>query len=108
MTEKRVTDVSSRVFIREAGELLDRRPATIRMWEREHLLPKKLRPQRSDRGWRYWTYEQIEQIGNWMREKDMRPGKGLPHYDPDPEALHRHLEGQRRPRKHREDEAVAA
>ncbi len=87
------------IYIREAAESLNRRPATIRMWEREGLLPKQLRPHRSHRGWRYWTQPQIDGLKRWMADNDMRPGKGLKHYRPTHEEVARHLEGQRRSRK---------
>ena len=95
------------MYIREAAEMLHRQPATLRQWERSGLLPKKLHPKRSDRGWRYWTATQIEEIRQWMRDQDLRPGKGLKHYHPTPEQIEAHIEGQRAPRKHR-DELVAA
>jgi hypothetical protein len=104
-----VTDTASngsgspadRIYIREAAEMLNRRPATLRMWEREDLLPKRLRSHRSERGWRYWLPDQIQDIGKWMIDEDMRPGRGLEHYHPTPEKLAAHLEGQRLPRKNR-------
>jgi hypothetical protein len=87
-------------YMKDAAEYLNRRPATIRAWERSGILPKNLRPSRTDRGWRYWTYDQLDDIRHWMLELDLRPGKGLKHYNPTPEDIARHLEGQRKPRKH--------
>lgn len=87
------------IYITEAAELLNRRPHTIREWERQGVLPKDLRSQRSNRGWRYWTRKQIQEIREWMREEDMRPGKGLPHYKPTEQQVEVHVKRQRRPRK---------
>lgn len=89
----------SKIYIRDAALALNRRPATLREWERSGLLPRHLRSTRSERGWRYWSREQIEQIKAWMVEIDLRPGKGLEHYHPTPAQVQAHLEGQRRPRK---------
>jgi hypothetical protein len=97
---------TKQIFIREAAELLNRRPPTIRDWERRGVLPARLRSKRNDRGWRFWTEPQIEGIKAWMQKNDMRPGKGLPHYKPTAEEVAKHLEGQREPR--RRDEPVAA
>lgn len=91
---------NDRIYIADAAAMLNRRPATLREWERSGILPRKLRSKRSDRQWRYWTSEQIEEIQQWMQEIDLRPGKGLPHYHPTEEQINHHLEGQRKPRKH--------
>lgn len=92
-------ETGERVYIREAAEMLDRKPATLRSWERYGWLPKELRSQRGTRGWRFWTPAQIEGIREWMTANDMRPGKGLPHYKPNAAQVHQHMVGQRRPRK---------
>lgn len=67
------------IGIRELAARLGRVPHTVRMWERRGLLPDDLLPTRDDRGWRCWTPEQFEGIRRWLKEQDMRPGKGLPH-----------------------------
>lgn len=95
------------IYMSEACELVGRKPATLRDWERRGVLPRKLRSKRSARGWRYWTEDQIEGIRQWMRDNDMRPGKGLPHYNPDPEQIARHIAGQRAPRKRAKEELAA-
>lgn len=87
-----------KVYITEVAEAVNRRPATVRHWERNGILPKHLRSTRADRGWRYWTREQVEGIKQWLIDEDMRPGKGLPHYKPTPEQIAAGLEGQRKPR----------
>lgn len=87
------------IYITEAAELLNRRPHTIRDWERKGVLPKELRSNRSSRGWRYWTSKQIQEIREWMKEEDMRPGKGLPHYKPTEQQIELHIARQRMPRK---------
>lgn len=90
---------ADRVHVGEAAARLDRRPATLRQWCRDGVLPRKLMPRRNEKGWRYWTEEQLEGIARWMRRTDRRPGKGLKHYSPDPERLKGHLEGLRGPRR---------
>jgi len=74
--------------------------ATLRKWEQLGLLPAHLLPHRGDRGWRYWTPEQIEGIKKWIKETDRRPGKGLPNYDPTEAELDRAIKMMRRPRQH--------
>ena|ERR671919_3273803 len=81
-----------------ASKYLDRMPGTLRKWEREGVLPKHLLPVRDDRNRRYWSHDQLDQIKEWLKETDRRPGKGLPHYKPSPEKLHDHLVRQRRRR----------
>lgn len=90
--------MSEPIYIRELAEALNRRPHTIRCWERYGILPKRLHGKRSDRGWRYWTPEQVEEIKAWMVQVDLRPGKGLPHYQPDNHDMDSYLEKVRRPR----------
>jgi hypothetical protein len=89
-----------RVYIRDAAEALNRRIATLRKWEQLGVLPHHLIPHRGERGWRYWTPEQIEGMKQWIKETDRRPGKGLPHYDPTEEDLNRAIAMMRRPRRH--------
>ncbi len=96
-----------KIFIVELAEAVNRRPATIRQWERSGILPDSLCPKRSDRGWRYWSENQIQLIKDWMERLDLRPGKGLGHYNPSAETLAGHLEGQRRPRKNRAEREAA-
>ena len=94
-----------KIYIVELAELVNRRPATIRQWERSGALPTDCRPQRNDRGWRYWTPEQADKIAAWMQAQDLRPGKGLKHYRPTPEQVSTHIDGQR---MKRDPESVAA
>lgn len=100
--------IESRVYIVELGEAVNRRPATIRQWERSGILPKELLPQRNERDWRFWTSAQVEGIKKWMRDQDLRPGKGLAHYQPTPDEVDAHIAGQRLPRKDREAKLAAA
>jgi hypothetical protein len=97
-----------KIYIVEVAEQVNRKPATIRAWERSGMLPDELKPSRSDRGWRYWTQDQVDKMKQWIVDEDLRPGKGLKHYHPDAETLQGHLEGQRRPRKNREAREAAA
>jgi DNA-binding transcriptional MerR regulator len=80
-------DATGTLGIAELGKLLDRRPATIRMWERDGFLPKHLRAQRDSRNRRYWTIEQAAEISKWMRDTRRFPGSGLKGYDPTPERV---------------------
>jgi len=68
---------SGRVYIDELAKILDRGMGTIRKWERETLLPKRLHSKRGYRGWRYWTDAQVwgqKGIIKWMADNNMRPG----------------------------------
>jgi hypothetical protein len=94
-----------KIYIVELAELVNRRPATIRQWDRTGILPADCRPERNDRGWRYWTEAQAAKIAKWMDEVDLRPGKGLKHYKPSATQVKAHLDGQRLPR---DPESVAA
>lgn len=78
---------------------MNRRMATLRKWEQLGVLPDHLVPHRGDRGWRYWTPEQLEGIRSWIRETDRRPGKGLPHYNPTEAELEKAIESMRTPRR---------
>lgn len=93
-----MTPDTQKIFIVELAEQVHRRPATIRQWDRMGILPKAARPQRNDRGWRYWTPDQVPMILDWMKASDLRPGKGLAHYNPSREEVDAHIEGQRLPR----------
>jgi MerR-like DNA binding protein len=97
-------DTDREVYMSELSELVNRRPATIRHWHRTGALPAHLMPQKNERGWRYWTPKQALAIKAWLKKTDRRPGRGLPHYQPDEQQVARHLEGQRAPRKHRDPE----
>lgn len=66
-----------RLAIGEVAEILNRKPHTLRVWEYQNKLPKKLLPHRDERGWRYWTDSQVEGLKAWLIENDIRPGKGL-------------------------------
>lgn len=90
---------AERVYIRDAAALLNRRMSTLRKWEQLGVLPEHLVAHRGDRGWRYWTPEQIAQIKQWLIETDRRPGKGLPHYNPTEAELDRAIAKMRGPRR---------
>lgn len=91
--------METRIYIGEAAKQLDRQIQTIRKWGREDILPEDLKPSRDERDWRYWTPEQIENIKHWMKEIDLRPGKGLPHnQNPSEEKVREHLRKLRQPR----------
>lgn len=88
----------NRIYIREAAEILGRRMATLRKWEQLGVLPEHLRPHRGERGWRYWTEDQIEGIRQWIRDTNRFPGKGLPHYNPTEKQLEAAIKAMRIPR----------
>jgi hypothetical protein len=88
-----------RIFIGEAAEMLDRKITTLRKWEQLGVLPKHLMPHRTDRGWRYYTPDQIEGIKKWIKDTDRRPGKGLKHYKPDQKKVKAQIHAMRKPRK---------
>lgn len=96
-------ETAEKLYISDVAETLNRKPATIRDWERRKILPENLRSLRAERGWRYWTPEQVDKLKQWMLDSDMRPGKGLPHYKPTAAQIDAHIEGQRKPRKNVDD-----
>lgn len=85
------------VYIREAADILNRRMGTLRKWEQTGVLPKELRPSRGDRGWRFWTREQIEGMKEWIRETQRYSGRALQGYNPTEAELDQALESMRRP-----------
>lgn len=68
---------NKKYYIGELADAIDRVPHSIRIWQYQGRLPDHLLPNRDERGWRWWTEEQVEQIKIWMVEQDLRPGKGL-------------------------------
>lgn len=73
-------DAASDTFsIGELGEKIDRKPHTIRGWERSGRLPVQLRGSRDDRGRRIYTREQVLAIEQWMKDSLPKPGAGLPY-----------------------------
>jgi hypothetical protein len=85
---------TKRIYIKDLRLLIDREIGTIRGWERSGILPKKLRPRRDERRWRYWTPAQVTGIQEWMKKNDMRPGPALAK----PENEARHLKNLRQPK----------
>lgn len=63
-----------RLQIIDVAHSLGRVPHTLRVWEREGRLPAHLLPARDERGWRYWTPDQVEGIRQWLIDEDIRPG----------------------------------
>ena len=97
MTPKRAEDEGDLISIGELGEIINREIGTIRKWEREGKLPKRLLPRRGERGWRYWTHGQVygkQGIIVWMEKHDMRPGRDFS----DPEHADEHVRNLRRPK----------
>jgi DNA-binding transcriptional MerR regulator len=93
----------ARYSISEAARLLDRSPQTLRSWDRNESMPKKLRPKRDDQGNRYWTPELIEEIKAWIIKNNFHPGRGIS-YAPTPERLQQHIDRIRRSSKKTTDE----
>lgn len=83
MTEiLRPTREEGKIYIDELGQIILRKPDTIRKWEKHpvHPLPKHLLPKKGKRGWRYWTPAQVygkRGIIAWMKSHDMRPGRDV-------------------------------
>lgn len=76
------------IYLGELALLLNRRPNTIRHWERSGRLPRRLRPSRNGpKGWRSWTPDQVEAIKEWMEAERMVPGSGLHNFDATPEKV---------------------
>ena len=67
----------TRLSVGDVALLLGRVAHTVRGWHRDGRLPTHLQPKRDDRGWRYWTPDQVEGLKEWIVEVDLRPGKGL-------------------------------
>ena len=72
--------VEKRYNIGEVAEKLNRVTHTIRIWEYNKRLPEYLLPSRDERGWRWWTEEQVEALKAWVIKENLTPGKGLPNY----------------------------
>lgn len=87
------------VSIGQTAEQLNRKPGTIRKWEREGLLPDDCVPTRDSRGRRFFTPDQIDKIRQWIIDTDRRAGKGLPYYDPSFEEVEQQVIKMRVPRK---------
>lgn len=87
------------IDIRALADLINRMPNTIRKWERDGVLPKRLHPVREpNTERRFWTHEQVhgkQGIIAWMKKNDMRPGNTIT--DPSREA--EHIANLRRPKK---------
>jgi hypothetical protein len=58
-----------RVYVAELAAILDRTQHTIRCWQRDKMLPRGAYPRRDERGWRYWTPEQVDIIVAWLETR---------------------------------------
>jgi hypothetical protein len=86
-----------RFYIDELSTIVNRKPDTIRKWERVDMLPPHLKPKRGTRGWRYWTDKQVygpRGIIKWMKTNNIRPGAYLTTAEHEAQ----HIENMRRPR----------
>ena len=83
-----------RFYIDELAAVVNRKPDTIRKWERAGMLPEHLLPERGAREWRYWTTKQVVGIVKWMHDNDIRPGAYLTTAEHEAQ----HIEHMRRPR----------
>lgn len=93
------------VSIGELARRTNRRPATIRMWEHEGILPEALLGVRDGRRWRWWTEAQADAIVEIARGR--YPGAALPNYRPSPEEVDEVLE-RMRSSKRTDEETLAA
>ena len=96
--------MAERLLISQVAELLNRRPNTVRGWDRENLLPEDLKANRDEKGFRYWTYSQVEGIREWLKDTDRRPGRSLKNYNPSEEEIEQHILRSREARLRREEE----
>ena len=97
MQERPLTREAGRFYIDELSPIVNRKPDTIRKWERMGMLPSYLMPKRGTRDWRYWTDKQVygkRGILKWMKDNDIRPGA----YLTTAEHEARHIQHMRRPR----------
>jgi hypothetical protein len=95
--ERPTTREAGRFYIDELAPIVNRKPDTIRKWERADMLPQHLKPKRGSRDWRYWTDNQVygpRGILKWMKNNDIRPGA----YLTSAEGEARHIAHMRRPR----------
>jgi hypothetical protein len=97
MEERPITREPGRFYIDELSAIVNRKPDTIRKWERVDMLPAHLKPKRGTRDWRYWTDNQVygpRGILKWMKNNDIRPGAYLTSAAGEAS----HIEHMRRPR----------
>ena len=66
-----------RIYVAELSESLDRSIHTIRLWEKNGLLPKDCLPHRDSRQWRYWLPDQVDRIREWMESRPMQSDEKL-------------------------------
>lgn len=95
--ERLRTREPGRIYIDELAQIVNRKPDTIRKWERLGMLPTHLAPKRGMRDWRYWTDKQVygqRGILKWMKTHNIRPGAYLT--TPDQEVSH--IRNMRQPR----------
>jgi DNA-binding transcriptional MerR regulator len=68
--------VQGRIYVKELAQSIDRTQHTIRQWEKARILPRRALPMRDERGWRYWTPEQVDLIVAWLeRRRPQSAGK---------------------------------
>lgn len=83
-------------YIKDLADEINRKPNTIRGWERDLILPVDLFPYRDDNGWRYWTSYQVVLFKRWIRESKRHPGMGLANYNPSRKEIEAHIKNTRR------------
>lgn len=86
-----------RIYIGELSGIVHRQVGTIRRWESDGALPRRLHPKRGPRRQRYWTQTQVygqRGIIAWMERNDMRPGRLVT----DPDKEDEHIEHLRKPK----------
>jgi hypothetical protein len=95
-----------RIYLKEMAEQIDRRMTTVRLWERNGVLPEDLQARRDERNWRYWTPAQVKRIRAWMKNEGRAPGSGLRNVKPSDAQTQKILAGLRQPRPDRRIGAV--
>jgi hypothetical protein len=74
---KRWLQNPDRVYLDQLSIAINRKPNTIRIWERSGLLPEQLFPHRDERDWRYWDVAQVKEMQAWMSKELIGPGRGF-------------------------------
>lgn len=67
----------NKLTVGEVAAELGRVAHTVRLWDLYGKLPEELRAHRDERGWRYWTEDQVVGIKQWLIDADVTPGKGI-------------------------------
>ncbi len=83
-----------RIYVTDLARIIDRVAHTIRQWEAHKDLPAGCYPRRDEKGWRYWSPDQVDRITAWLDTRRVQ----------NPEKL----AALRAPRKEQEEDYVPA